>query len=59
MQSMVEQDARGIQNLKGLYRYTPGEARAWEEAFARFNTDIFRLAVAYPSDGMPLTKSNI
>lgn len=49
MQRMVDTNARGTQNLKGLYAYSSSEAKAWEEAFAAFNKEIFRLAALYPS----------
>jgi 3-hydroxybutyryl-CoA dehydrogenase len=49
MQQMVEIDARGTQNLKGLYKYSIEEARDWEDAYALFNKDIFLLASHYPS----------
>lgn len=49
MQQLVDSHARGTQNLKGLYVYSPKEAKEWEEAFAAFNKDIFRLAALYPS----------
>ena len=49
MQDMVDFDARGIQNQKGLYSYTEKEAKEWDEAFALFNKDIFELAALYPS----------
>ncbi|RYZ63068.1 MAG: 3-hydroxyacyl-CoA dehydrogenase family protein [Chitinophagaceae bacterium] len=49
MQRMVDINARGTQNLKGLYAYSANEAKEWEEAFAAFNKDIFRLAAQYPS----------
>ncbi len=48
MDKIVEDNDRGIQNLKGLYTYTSKEAKEWEEAFAAFNEEIFRLAVSYP-----------
>lgn len=47
MQQMVDENARGIQNLKGLYNYTEEEAKHWEEAFALFNKDIYHLANSY------------
>jgi 3-hydroxybutyryl-CoA dehydrogenase len=56
MQRMVSINARGTQNLKGLYSYTPQEAKEWEDAFALFNKDIFRLAALYPS-GKPEERS--
>jgi 3-hydroxybutyryl-CoA dehydrogenase len=48
MQEMVDGNARGTQNQYGLYRYTPKEAKEWEDAFALFNKDIFQLASLYP-----------
>lgn len=50
MQAMIDRKARGIQNGDGLYQYTAEEARAWDEAFAAFNADIYRLASRYPFD---------
>jgi len=52
MSAIVHENGRGIQNLKGLYQYSKKEAKAWEDAFAAFNEDIFRLAALYPS-GFP------
>lgn len=49
MQRIVKENGRGIQNLNGLYNYTPQEANEWEEAFAAFNEDIFKLAAQYPA----------
>ncbi|MEO6914298.1 MAG: 3-hydroxyacyl-CoA dehydrogenase NAD-binding domain-containing protein [Chitinophagaceae bacterium] len=49
MQQMVECNARGTQNLKGLYSYSAEEAKEWDHAFALFNKDIFQLASLYPS----------
>jgi 3-hydroxybutyryl-CoA dehydrogenase len=48
MQKIVDENGRGIQNLKGLFSYTGREAKEWEKAFAAFNEDIFRLATLYP-----------
>ncbi|MEJ7780402.1 MAG: 3-hydroxyacyl-CoA dehydrogenase NAD-binding domain-containing protein [Daejeonella sp.] len=53
MQNIVDNHGRGIQNLSGLYSYTRGEAKEWEDAFAAFNEDIFRLASLYP-DPIPI-----
>lgn len=47
MQGLVEQGAKGIHNLRGLYPYTEGSARHWEAAFAQFNKDIYELAARY------------
>lgn len=52
MQKMIENNARGTQNLTGLYSYTEQEAKAWEEAFAVFNKEIYKLASFYPSQDM-------
>jgi 3-hydroxybutyryl-CoA dehydrogenase len=49
MQRMVDMNARGIQNLSGLYHYSEQEAKKWEEAFVLFNEEIYQLATAYPS----------
>jgi len=48
MQEMVANNARGIQNLEGLYSYSEKEAKDWEAAFASFNEEIFHLAAKYP-----------
>lgn len=50
MQQMVKEKLRGTLDASGLYNYTPGEARAWDEAFAMFNKDIYKLAALYPYD---------
>ncbi|GAB3904134.1 3-hydroxyacyl-CoA dehydrogenase family protein [Mucilaginibacter boryungensis] len=50
MEKIVEDNGRGIQNLKGLYPYTDKEAKEWERAFEAFNEDIFRLAALYPDN---------
>ncbi|WP_209329689.1 3-hydroxyacyl-CoA dehydrogenase family protein [Lunatimonas salinarum] len=44
MRRMVEEEARGIQNARGLYPYTEKEAGEWERAFAAFNKEIYKLA---------------
>ncbi|MCC5938333.1 MAG: 3-hydroxyacyl-CoA dehydrogenase family protein [Lunatimonas sp.] len=49
MKQMVEKEARGIQNARGLYAYTEQEAEEWEKAFAAFNKEIYRLAAEHPS----------
>ncbi|MBC7759593.1 MAG: 3-hydroxyacyl-CoA dehydrogenase family protein [Phormidesmis sp. FL-bin-119] len=53
MQQVVETRALGIQTLQGLYQYSGSEAREWENAFAAFNEEIFRLASKYP-DPIPI-----
>lgn len=47
MQQLVVRSAKGIHDLQGLYPYTEETARRWEEAFSRFNKDIFQLAARY------------
>ncbi|WP_262245759.1 3-hydroxyacyl-CoA dehydrogenase family protein [Parapedobacter soli] len=47
MQRMVDQGAKGIHNLTGLYPYTEASAKQWEAAFAQFNKDIYELAARY------------
>ncbi len=53
MQRLIDTRAKGTQSVKGLYDYSPDEARHWEEAFARFNQDIYELATQYPSPALP------
>ena len=50
MKKMVRKEARGIHNGIGLYDYTEEEARKWDEAFALFNKDIYKLAASFPSE---------
>lgn len=56
MQEIVENNGRGIQNLNGLFDYTGKEAKEWEEAFAAFNEDIFKLAALYPAPALEKEK---
>lgn len=48
MQSIVKEQGKGVINGKGLYCYTKEEASNWEEAFKKFNHEIFQLAAQYP-----------
>lgn len=48
MKGIVAKKLKGTYDARGLYQYTAAEAKAWDEAFARFNEDIFRLASRYP-----------
>lgn len=48
MQHMVDHNARGTQNTLGLFKYSKQDAKEWEEAFAKFNKDIYQLASVYP-----------
>lgn len=59
MQKMVDINAKGTKNSLGLYGYSEGEAKEWEEAFVLFNVDIYELAALYPSqrEKYPLEES--
>jgi 3-hydroxybutyryl-CoA dehydrogenase len=50
MRQMVQSGARGISNAKGFYRYTPAQAKRWEEKFIKFSHEIRELAGRYPED---------
>lgn len=50
MRILVEKKLRGTMDARGLYSYTREEAGEWEQAFALFNEDIYRLAALYPYD---------
>lgn len=47
MQHIIDIDAKGTQNSKGLYPYPEGEAKEWDRAFSMFNKDISILADEY------------
>lgn len=50
MQRLVELRGRGIHNQTGLYTYSDQDLKVWEEAFAQFNADIYRLAARYTEE---------
>ena len=50
MRTLVRSGARGVSNAKGFYRYTPRQARRWEELFIEFSHNIRELAAQYPED---------
>ena len=50
MQKQIDQVAKGTQNAKGFYDYTPEGAARWNEAFSLFTMDIYNLAKKYPSN---------
>ena len=50
MRRVAGSGARGVSNAKGFYRYTPRQARRWEELFIEFSHDIRALAARYPED---------
>lgn len=51
MRRVVRSGARGVSNAKGFYRYTPAQAKRWEELFMDFTHEIRRLAEKYPESG--------
>jgi 3-hydroxybutyryl-CoA dehydrogenase len=48
MREVVESGARGVENAKGFYKYTPARARRWEKRFLKFSYEIRALAQRYP-----------
>ncbi len=56
MQEIVDTNGRGIQNQRGLFNYTPKEAKEWKKAFEVFNDDVFRLAAKYPDQSKRKSK---
>lgn len=50
MQKVVRSGARGVSNAKGFYRYTPAQAKRWENLFLEFSHEIRDLAGKYPED---------
>jgi 3-hydroxybutyryl-CoA dehydrogenase len=50
MQKIVKSGARGVSNAKGFYRYTPAQAKRWEELFVQFSYQIRKLAGEFPDD---------
>jgi 3-hydroxybutyryl-CoA dehydrogenase len=57
MQRVVNSGARGVSNAKGFYRYTPTEAKRWEERFMQFSYQIRELAGKYPEDESSAVKA--
>jgi 3-hydroxybutyryl-CoA dehydrogenase len=51
MRRVIESGGRGVSNGRGFYRYTPEEAKEWQERFIKFNYDVRRLAMKYPASG--------
>jgi 3-hydroxybutyryl-CoA dehydrogenase len=47
---IVREGGKGVANANGFYKYTPEEARQWEETFTEFTYDIRKLALKYPAD---------
>jgi len=47
---VVDSGGKGVSTRKGFYRYTPRQAKRWQELFLKFNYDIRKLAMKYPVD---------
>ncbi len=47
---VVKSGGKGVSNANGFYKYTPEEARLWEETFREFSYEIRKLALKYPAD---------
>ena len=50
MKEVVTSGARGVSNARGFYRYTPAQAKRWEELFMKFSHEIRDVATRYPED---------
>lgn len=50
MRRVVDSGARGVQNAKGFYHYTPEQAERWEKLFLKYTYEIRALALKYPED---------
>lgn len=48
MKKIVNSGARGVSNAKGFYRYTPDQAKRWENLFMKFSHEIREIALRYP-----------
>ncbi len=47
---VVKSGGKGVSNANGFYKYTPEEAKLWEETFREFSYEIRKLALKYPAD---------
>jgi 3-hydroxybutyryl-CoA dehydrogenase len=47
MRQVAESGARGVENAKGFYEYTPAQARRWQKRFLEFSYEIRALAQKY------------
>ncbi len=50
MQELMKNRLHGTRDNQGLYSYTASESKTWEDAFASFNEEIYKLAALYPYD---------
>jgi 3-hydroxybutyryl-CoA dehydrogenase len=47
---IVREGGKGTANAHGFYKYSPEEAKLWEETFTEFSYEIRKLALKYPAD---------
>lgn len=47
---IVKAGGKGVANAHGFHKYTPEEAKLWEETFKEFSYEIRKLALKYPAD---------
>lgn len=50
MSKLVRSGAQGVSNAEGFYRYTPAQAKRWQELFLKFSYQIRALAQDYPEN---------
>jgi 3-hydroxybutyryl-CoA dehydrogenase len=50
IRKVVDSGGKGVSTRRGFYRYTPRQAKRWQELFLKFNYDIRKLAMKYPVD---------
>lgn len=47
---IVKAGGKGVANAHGFHKYSPEEAKLWEETFTDFSYEIRKLAMKYPED---------
>jgi len=47
---IVKAGGKGVANAYGFHKYSPEEAKLWEETFTDFSYEIRKLAMKYPED---------
>ena len=47
---LAKAGAQGVSNARGFYKYTPEQAKRWEELFLKFSYEVRALAQKYPED---------
>lgn len=50
IRKVADSGGKGVSTGSGFYRYTPRQAKRWQELFLKFNYDIRKLAIKYPVD---------